>query len=158
MSDNRKWIWFKWVWCDLDGTLADCEHRRHWLDAERHPELTPDERWRRFFAECGNDQPNEALIAILRALRLTFKVAVVSARSDEVKAETIAWLKQYGIGYDLLMMREAGDRRPDVALKAAWLKQFGAARIAAVFDDRMEIVEMWRAHGLLCCQVAPGVF
>lgn len=37
---------------DLDGTIADIEHRRHWLNERRHLEMTPEDRWRRFFAEC----------------------------------------------------------------------------------------------------------
>jgi hypothetical protein len=30
----------KIVIADLDGTIALIEHRRHWLDADRHPDLT----------------------------------------------------------------------------------------------------------------------
>jgi glutamine amidotransferase PdxT len=44
----------KIVIADLDGTIALIEHRRHWLDAERHPEMTSDERRRTFFAQCLN--------------------------------------------------------------------------------------------------------
>ena len=50
---------------DLDGTIALIEHHRHWLDAERHPDMTSDERWRKFFAKCANDQPNWPVIDTL---------------------------------------------------------------------------------------------
>src|SRR5262245_4538884 len=32
----------KIVIADLDGAIALIEHLRHWLDAERHPEMTAD--------------------------------------------------------------------------------------------------------------------
>lgn len=31
-------------------------------------------------------------------------------------------------------------------------------RVTAVFDDRQQVVDMWREIGLTCCQVAPGNF
>jgi hypothetical protein len=58
------------VICDLDGTLADCEHRRHWLDKEQHGELSLDERWRNFFADCPQDKPRWPLIQVVQMLCL----------------------------------------------------------------------------------------
>jgi hypothetical protein len=55
------------VIADLDGTIALIDHRRHWLDKDRHPELTSDERWGRFFAECVSDTPNLPVIQTLKA-------------------------------------------------------------------------------------------
>ena len=52
----------KIVIADLDGTIALIEHRRHWLDVSKHPDLLSDERWRKFFAECVNDKPNLPVI------------------------------------------------------------------------------------------------
>jgi hypothetical protein len=58
------------VIADLDGTIAPIDHRRHWFDAERHPEVTSDERWRTFFAQCNGDLPNWPVIWTLQALQM----------------------------------------------------------------------------------------
>jgi hypothetical protein len=78
------------VIADLDGTIALIEHRRHWLDAGQHPELTSDERWRKFFAECVDDQPNTPVIKTLQALDdAYYEIHIFSGRSDEVHRETV---------------------------------------------------------------------
>lgn len=57
------------VIADLDGAIALIDHRRHWLDKEKHPKLTSDERWRRFFAEPHKDPPNIPVICESRVRR-----------------------------------------------------------------------------------------
>lgn len=75
---------------DLDGTLALIEHRRH------HLEATDREKWRRFYADCDRDQPNEAVISVLDCLRRTGADCwIFSGRSDEVRDKTITWLGKY---------------------------------------------------------------
>jgi hypothetical protein len=88
----------KIIIADLDGTIALIEHRRHWLDAERHPDLTSDERWRTFFAECHGDLPNWPVIWTLQALHMTgHYIHVFSGRSDEVREETVDWLEAFNV-------------------------------------------------------------
>ncbi len=143
---------------DLDGTLALIEHRRHWVDKEKHPELSSDERWRKFFAACIEDLPNYPVIRVLQELWGKFRIVILSGRSDEVRNETEAWLLQHGIRYDQFMMRAAGDHTPDEQLKKAWLAAMDKDDIFAIFDDRDKVVQMWRAEGLTCFQVANGDF
>lgn len=60
-----------------------------------------------------------------------------------------------------LRMRKAGDHRDDVEVKREWLHEIEPPewnRLTAVFDDRSRVVEMWRAAGVPCFQVAPGDF
>ena len=149
----------KIVIADLDGTIALIEHRRHWLDAERHPEMTSDERWRKFFAESVNDQPNSPVIHTLQALRCAgYYIHVFSGRSDEVREETIDWLEVFNVPYDHLRMRAADDFTPDEELKRQWIAKYDLAQILCVFDDRQKVVDMWRSLGLACFQVAQGDF
>jgi phosphoglycolate phosphatase-like HAD superfamily hydrolase len=149
----------KIVIADLDGTIALIEHRRHWLDAERHPDLTSDERWRKFFAEAGGDLPNLPVIHTLQALQMTgYYIHVFSGRSDEVREETIDWLEAFNVPYNHLRMRAAGDFTPDEELKRQWIEEYDLAQILCVFDDRAKVVAMWRDLGLTCFQVAPGDF
>ena len=147
------------VIADLDGTIALMEHRRHWLDAERHPEMTSDERWRKFFAECVNDQPNWPMIHTLQALqRAGYYIHIFSGRSDEVREETVGWLEAFNAPYDHLRMRAAGDFTKDEELKRQWITEYDMSQILCVFDDRQKVVDMWRSLGLACFQIAPGDF
>lgn len=155
----------KIVISDLDGTIADIEHRRHWLGPFEHEGMSTDERWRRFFADCVHDQPNEPVIEVLRGLDAAgYKVVIFSGRSDEVRAETEAWLSEHlrtnygGLLYSEIRMRAAGDFTPDEALKEQWISEYDPMEILCIFDDRQKVVDMWRAKGFTCFQVAPGDF
>lgn len=134
---------------DLDGTLADLAHRKPLLDAKD---------WRGFFAAVGNDEPIPAVIQVLRDLHgAGNKVEIWSGRSDECRAETEAWLARHGVPADVLViMRTAGDRRPDDEVKREFLRGTDAPDV--IFDDRQRVVDMWRSLGIRCFQVAPGDF
>jgi len=47
---------------------------------------------------------------------------------------------------------------PDNDLKQMWLDSIGVDNIAMVFDDRNQVVDMWRQNGLTTFQVADGDF
>ncbi|MGH9753976.1 MAG: hypothetical protein ACREA2_14455 [Blastocatellia bacterium] len=149
----------KIVIADLDGTISLIDHRRHWLDKDQHPELSSDERWRKFFADCVRDEPNWPVIRTLAALQEAgYAVHIFSGRSNEVAQETIDWLAYNKISWDRLAMRSAGDFTPDEVLKRQWIERYDLSQILCVFDDRQKVVDMWRDLGLTCFQVAPGDF
>lgn len=142
---------------DLDGTLADLTHRLHFIQKEPKD-------WTAFFAACPGDRVIEPVARIARLCSLGNRVIIASGRSDEVRAETEAWLqKMWGngfSGYTALYMRKAGDHRPDDIIKEELLDQIIADgyRPELVFDDRDRVVAMWRRRGLICAQVADGEF
>lgn len=147
---------------DLDGTIALNAHRQHFM--RRSPK-----DYDAFHAACVDDEPNWPLIATLLAHHEAgHRIEVWSGRSDQVEAETRAWLRRYvhttrGVPIAeecLTRMRRAGDHRPDVVVKRRWLAE---ARVAGeapdlAYDDRDCVVAMWRAEGVPCFQVAPGPF
>jgi hypothetical protein len=144
---------------DLDGTLALTEHRQHLLLGG-----LPD-KWRAFYAACDRDPPNRPLIAVLNALLHDgYRVEIWSGRSDEVRDKTEAWLRLHIPQLSTtnsLRMRKEGDHRPDTELKIEWwnlLMPETQLSCIAVFEDRMRMVEMWRALGVPCYQVAAGEF
>jgi FMN phosphatase YigB (HAD superfamily) len=142
---------------DLDGTIALIDHRRHFVEGKGSK--ATDEEWRCFFAACVDDKPNEPVIKTLHALRAQgYYIVILSGRSDEVAMETRTWLKDHDVPYDELHMRPAGNYEPDEKWKARFLRRFDPATILCVFDDRQKVVDMWRRHGLVCFQVAPGDF
>lgn len=137
---------------DLDGTLADCSHRLHHIKGAR-------KNWRAFFAACSRDGPIPHMVELARHLMKVETVVFVSGRSDEVREQTLEWLKGHGLKGPLYM-RRAGDRRSDFIVKAELLDRVirdGFEPIMA-FDDRDQVVKMWREKGIPCAQVAEGDF
>lgn len=57
-------------------------------------------------------------------------------------------------------MRPAGDHRRDAIVKRELfdLHIRHQYRVTHVLDDRTQVVQMWRALGLTCLQVADGDF
>ncbi|MBB4660019.1 HAD family hydrolase [Parvularcula dongshanensis] len=136
---------------DLDGTLADVEHRRHHVTGGNR-------RWDAFFAAAKDDPPVAAVIAAFHAMKAAgHEVQVWSGRSDAVRADTEAWLERHGLQPDRLIMRRARDNTPDDVLKESWLDA-ADRKPDLVFDDRDKVVAMWRRRGVPCFQVAPGDF
>jgi len=142
---------------DLDGTLTDCEHRRHHVSG-------PKKDWPAFHAACIQDRPRQPIIEIARALiqQRRGEVEVWSGRDEAYRELTEQWYRRWAP--HLLdvrtRMRPTGDHRPDEQLKGNWLALQLAAgwHIELVFDDRDRMVAFWRSKGILCAQVAPGDF
>lgn len=136
---------------DLDGTLALTEHRSHFLEREKKD-------WRAFYEACDQDRPCHPIIRTLQALYTTgADVEIWSGRSKEVLDKTIAWLENEGLGLIPIKMREIGDHRPDTDIKEEWLNECDV-KPQLIFEDRASVVAMWRSHGIICAQVAPGEF
>lgn len=143
---------------DLDGTLANIEHRLHFIQS-------PKKDWPAFYRACPDDKPTP-LVDV--ALALMFEsahpepmhVEIWSGRSDMVRVETVDWLACHGLTeYTLLRMRKDGDYRQDAIVKAEWFDALAVQdRPTLAFDDRQQVVDMWRSRGVICCQVAPGNF
>lgn len=135
---------------DLDGTLALTEHRVHFLKQEPKD-------WRGFYAACDADQTCEPIWNTMMALMdAGHRVEVWSGRSSEVAEKTVDWFFARGLKLEM-RMRQEGDHRPDTVLKAEWLAE-EERKPDLVFEDRSSMVAMWRSHGIVCCQVAPGDF
>lgn len=135
---------------DLDGTLADINHRTHFVRNGKRD-------WDSFFAACKYDAGVPHVIETFKAhLDAGHKVRIWSGRSDIVRTDTENWLSDMGIDPCYLQhMRAAGDNTPDVELKRYWLNQ-EYERPGLVYDDRQRVVDMWRAEGIPCFQVTAN--
>ncbi|WP_305789533.1 AAA family ATPase [Symbioplanes lichenis] len=133
------------VLVDIDGTVA--------LMGARSPF-----DWSR----VGEDSPNPAVIAAVRAMHAAGHAIVFCSGRDEVcRTETEAWLDLYvDVPYEGLFMRPAGDSRKDAIVKREIFDTEirDRWRVVGVFDDRQQVVRMWRALGLTVFQVAEGDF
>jgi hypothetical protein len=140
---------------DLDGTLCNIEHRLHFIQSKPKD-------WPAFFRACVDDTPVWPMINLARHLPDGWTIEVWSGRSDEVREQTMIWLARHGLGngyISTLRMRKAGDYRADNIVKGEWFDALPVdQRPALAFDDRQQVVDMWRSRGVICCQVAPGDF
>ena len=140
---------------DLDGTLCNVQHRL------RYVKVQPP-NWPAFFDACVDDLPNSAVVALCDMARDSgAAILYVSGRPETHRAPTEAWLDTHGLnGHTLLLMRPAGDYRPDAEIKCELYEAHIKDRYNVLFtvDDRNVVVAMWRALGLTCFQVADGDF
>jgi hypothetical protein len=140
---------------DIDGTLADITHRLHFIQQEPKD-------WDSFFINCVDDEPIPEIIRIAQALFPAAQIFMLSGRSEVIRMETVNWLAGARIPCDLLMLRKEGDHREDSIVKADMLREvrdhFPEETIEGVFEDRKQVVDMYRAKGLRVFQVAEGNF
>jgi hypothetical protein len=110
----------------------------------------------------GEDRPNHSVITAVRAMHaFGHHIVFCSGRSDDGRAATERWLAIHvGVPYEALYMRRAGDTRKDSIVKAEIFEREirHRYRVTGVFDDRAQVVRMWRSLGLTVFQVAEGDF
>lgn len=146
---------------DIDGTLAVIDHRLHHV-------TNGAKDWKAFFDAMGDDTPNMSIFSILYgAIDMGHSVFVVSGRPDDYREMTETWLYEKGdvdtdgpLKIEALLMRRAGDHRPDDVVKREILNNIRGQGFepAFVVDDRQSVVDMWRSEGVLCLQCAPGTY
>lgn len=156
--------------CDLDGTLANCEHRVHHVQRVDGNGLKKKPDWDAFYAGVKDDTVNEAvheLLVHMCGLSMHYeyrqhRVIFCSGRPERCRADTMDWLDantMFGSDGYTLLMRKDGDYRADYIVKQEILDEhIDKDRVLFVLDDRQQVVDMWRRNGLQCFQVAPGNF
>lgn len=144
--------------CDIDGTIADCEHRRHYV-------TTKPKNYDAFYEEVMDDAPINRVLGLLDVLMdyegSQFELVFVTGRPERCRADTVEWLRRqhlYPSDYKLFM-RKDGDHRQDYIVKQEILDtKINKNEVWLVLDDRKQVVDMWRRNGLTCLQVAEGNF
>ena len=131
---------------DIDGTIADMNGIRDPFEWDK----------------VDQDKPHEDVIDLINAwvdAKLNVNIIVLSGRDSVCRDKTMQWLDKY-FSVDGLFMREEGDVRPDWIVKQELYFEHIQPKyhVNAVFDDRNQVVEMWRKIGLRCYQVANGNF
>ena len=140
---------------DLDGTLADIEHRLYLIEQDK-------QEWELFFWACIDDKPIEHVIRILELLAPRADIWIWTGRDEICRQMTVEWIEKFvGISAYQLWMRMHGDHQQDSALKQLWLESMhedDRSRLVAVFEDRNQVVQMFRQNGVTCYQVNEGNF
>lgn len=142
------------VLCDIDGTVADCEHRRHYVSDKESKD------WQSFFDNMMGDLPRLNVVAQVTGKILAgYELIFVTARPDNYRAMTVEWLREnVGLDHFTVIMRHSGDTRPDTDVKEQMYKTyFEKYLVDCVFDDRPSVINMWRNNGLEVIDVGNGV-
>ena len=161
---SRSWRLKDIIVCDLDGTLANCEHRVHHVQKTDGAGLKRKPNWDAFYAGVQGDTVNGPVLIVLDSLMNSewraFDVIFCSGRPERCRADTEAWIKEMcNLNDFTLLMRKDGDYRADYIVKQEILDQhIPKDRVLFVLDDRQQVVDMWRRNGLVCFQVAEGKF
>ncbi len=129
---------------DIDGTLAYMKDRSPYD-----------------YSKVNTDGCYEDIAEMAHILKLEWaRIIICSWRKSDCREETIKWLDDNHIPYDELFMRDSDDNRKDSIVKYEILKDFILPRyyVKWVFDDRDQVVKMWREAGLRCYQVNYWAF
>lgn len=130
---------------DVDGTVA--------LNQGRNPyDMT----------RVGEDAPNLRVLEAVRMERDAGRLILfISGRNETGRAATKEWLHKHFGAYEGLWMRGEDDKqRRDAIVKLELFDKYirQCYNVRRVYDDRDQVVVMWRSIGLTCLQVAPGAF
>ena len=130
---------------DLDGTLCHMNGKRGPFD------------WH----NVHRDDLDESVASLLRRHHDKGDIVIiVSGRDGSCRKITEDWLALHDLPYDELYMRPANDFRKDNLIKREIYDNHIRDRfnVLAVYDDRDQVVKMWRGLGLKVLQVAEGNF
>lgn len=147
----------KVILVDVDGTLANTEHREHFLTVR--PKM-----WKEYKRQAPYDKPYEDIVWLVKLLRQAGNIIlIVTARSEDERTQTKEWLdKVAGLKgmYDKIYMRGVDDYRDHSIVKKDLLEEIRQDGYDPymVLDDHNEVVEMWREQKLRCLQVQIGDF
>ena len=170
INSKKRWGNVLDIIFDIDGTIMNIDHRRHFLD-ERP------KNWNSFFKGISDDVPNQDIARLMLSLlkdknnqlifcsgrKETYREITQNQVARIIYKENTLALSKFLKGDKLNLpfyMREDEDYRPDYMVKSDLLDNMinDGYDPAIVFDDRDSVVEMWRSRGIRCLQVAEGKF
>jgi predicted kinase len=124
-----------WVFCDVDGSLAENEGERNQFDETK----------------VLLDSCREGVAKWVRGLYSTHNIGILSGRHDSCSTDTCSWLSCYRVPFDLLLMRPATNFDHDYIVKRrimeTILRVIPKERIAFLIDDRWQVIRMWKDMG-----------
>ena len=131
---------------DIDGTIANNEHRSHLLPSS---DLHLTSSWSDYNRACSGDSPIIPMINMMNALAELSPVYIMTSRSDEVECMTLEWLQYNNINYDGIYMRSRLDNRNDYIIKEMWINDLcnGDKASVIIFEDNPNVISHLRNCG-----------
>ena len=143
------------VLCDIDGTIANCEHRQMYVQGEGKKD------WKNFFAHMNEDTPIESTIKLVLEYKAKgHDIILLTARPEDYREMTEEWVaKNTDIDPLTIIMRNSGDKRPDVEVKQQMFETYFKNKypIETMIDDRPVVIRMWQEIGVPVIDVGKGI-
>lgn len=146
---------------DIDGTIADISHRLHFIEWEKKD-------WDGFYQHLSDDKPKQEIIDLIKIIYYdednrwdNLQLIFVTGRSDKYAAITDTWLRKHFTQFSYeLFMRIEWDFRQDYEIKKEIYENDIKDKydVKYVFEDRDQVVNMYRELWLTVLQVANGNF
>ena len=138
---------------DLDGVISDASHRQHFLEKE-------DKDWNGFFAACPNDPPIPSGVELTNLLSNIKSIIILTARPVSVQAQTINWLKKYGVAWKALIMKSVEDPTLSSEMKLIALEEIRDANFKPIliFDDDPRNIAMFKEQEIPTMSIYSGYY
>lgn len=132
----------KIILCDIDGTVANNNHRQHFLEGKKD--------WDGFFSELINDEPIVKIIEKINAYHDAGKnIIFLTGRPEKYRYSTTLWLKENFDFEFKLLMRKNNDYRNKLEVKEEIFNEnFLSNDIEYIFDNDIDLIEMWNEKGI----------
>ena len=130
------------ILCDIDGTVANNDHRQHFLEGKKD--------WNGFFSELVNDLPIQTIIDKVIQEQLSGKeIVFITGRPERYRYSTTFWLKSYFDFEFQLLMRKDNDQRNKILIKKEIFEEnFVNEEIFLAIDNDKDLLRMWNDFGL----------
>lgn len=97
---------------DMDGVLANCNHRLKWADKDYDKFYAPE--------NIAKDMPIQAGVDLFRMFRATgYKIVIITSRREVSRECTRQWLEDWGldVATEDIYCRKPGDTRKSYVVK-----------------------------------------
>ena len=144
MNDQKKNI----VICDIDGTIANNDHRQHLLKNFKD--------WDKFFSQLHLDKPiYEIIDKVIGLNNKGKKIIFITGRPEKYREQTLKWLKNFFNFNFCLIMRSDDDLRSKVLIKEELFKlHFQQNEVFIVFENDQDLINLWKKLDLNVFQVS----
>lgn len=132
----------KIILCDIDGTIANNDHRQHFLEGKKD--------WDGFFSELINDEPIFPIInKVIEEHNSGKDIIFLTGRPERYRYSTLLWLKEY-FQFELkLLMRMNNDQRNKLIVKTEIFNQYIDKNLVDyIIDNDQDLIDMWNEKGI----------
>lgn len=130
------------VICDIDGTVANNDHRQHLLNGFK--------TWDLFFNALDKDTPILEVIEYVLELHSNGKkIVFITGRPERFRKPTLSWLSRY-FDFELnVFMRGNNDiRHKKLVKKDIFTNNFNSEQIYIAIENDLELIDLWKSLGL----------
>jgi acid phosphatase class B len=130
------------ILCDIDGTVANNDHRQHFLEGKKD--------WDGFFSELINDKPIYPIIDIVKKEYLDGKkIVFLTGRPEKYRYSTKLWLREYFDFDSEIYMRNNDDKNNKLKVKREIFNlNFNKRQILYCIDNDYDLLKQWEEMGL----------